>query len=126
VKGWGIQPREWAFAKSIAGDPGDGVPGIKGIGLLGAAAYIRKELTGRKLELIESEEGQEIIRRNLQLVGLPFAAKRRIQIDFIHEDEVFRREPFEQVFRELGFESFLKGFGRWEKLFGLQKRRRLL
>jgi len=126
MKGWGIPPREWAFAKSIAGDPGDGVPGIKGVGLLGATSYIRKELSGRKLELIESEEGQDMIQRNLLLVALPFAARRRIQIDYIQEDEVFRREPFEWYFQSLGFKSFLKDFYRWEKAFNFKKRRKLL
>lgn len=126
VKGWVITPSQWAMTKAIAGCPGDGVVGIEGIGLLSASRYLRGALSGKKLVLIESGKGQKIIRRNFNLVALPYVARRKIGIDVVHEGERFGRGRFKSVFAELGFKSFLTKFERWEKVFGLRKQRRLI
>jgi 5'-3' exonuclease len=38
---WGVEPRQMADLLAIAGDPGDGVPGVDGLGMGKAAAILR-------------------------------------------------------------------------------------
>ena len=117
-KGWGIWPKDWALAKSMAGDMGDNVPGISGVGLIGACSYIKGQLGGVKKDKIESKEGKEITRRNLQLIALPYRAKREIQITGIGFKKLYAQD-FEDVFKEYGFKRFLDKFDTWEKIFKL-------
>jgi 5'-3' exonuclease len=120
---YGIEPQQWAHAKALGGCDGDTVAGIKGIAdpaksiKSRALKYLRGELTGSYAELIESELGQYIYKRNLALVSLPVTNNLRPQL---HADQ-FSRDRFIQVFDELGFASFLKPekFKDWEVYFGL-------
>ncbi len=121
IKGWAIKPDQWAMAKAIAGDSSDNIKGIEKIGLLSAARYLNDTLDKKKKQRIDSEEGQKIIRRNMELIALPFAGIREIQIGRIKNKEKFYSLDFKDVFNEYGFTSFLsKGrFDVWRKAFGL-------
>jgi 5'-3' exonuclease len=68
-KRYGIKPSEWWRVKAMTGCGTDDVPGIDGIGNKSAIAYLRGELEGRRLKLIE--ENEAIIKRNEGLVRLP-------------------------------------------------------
>lgn len=78
---WGLEdPTTWAWVKAAAGCSGDGVPGIRGVGDKTAAKAAAGLLRGKKLETIESEEGQAIINRNLPLVRLPHQTTPRFKL----------------------------------------------
>lgn len=75
VKEWGLQPDQWVDVKALAGCGTDDIAGIKGVGEVTAAKYLRGELaphtaTYRK---IAGRAGQAIWRRNIPLVQLPYA-----------------------------------------------------
>jgi 5'-3' exonuclease len=71
---YGITPKKWKYVKAIAGCESDNVKGIVGVGEKTAIKYI-KGGGGMREDLykkIVSKEGQEIIKRNLRLVSLPY------------------------------------------------------
>jgi 5'-3' exonuclease len=70
-----MRSKQYAYALAIAGCTTDNVKGISGVGMATALKYIVNQGGGMKERLykkIVSKEGQQIIRRNLQLVTLPF------------------------------------------------------
>jgi 5'-3' exonuclease len=103
IRAQGIRPSKWAIVKAIAGCAGDGVPGIKGVGEVGAIKYIKKQLPERTMQYqaITSEEGIKTILRNRWLVELPYAncPSPKIQNDKVSS------EGWKTVCAELGFKS---------------------
>lgn len=75
VREYGFEPRRWALVKALAGCHSDCVPGIAGVGEATAIRYVRGQLAPtRKAFLdIRSDAGRAVVRRNRQLVELPFA-----------------------------------------------------
>lgn len=127
VKHYGIQPKEWAMVKAMAGDTSDNIKGIKGIGKVNAIKYIRDELGAeteafKKIrEAIDNSTELELYR---DLIKLPFNCNHST----IHPDlSGCARQEFPPqtinnlipVFEEFGMDSFLEGvqLRRWEKLF---------
>ena len=107
-----IEPDDWAFAKSMGGCDSDGVKGIKGVAdpahskVSKALSYIRGELnSGVVFDRIESDEGQEIIVRNLKLVELPWRGDLEINLDW---DENFKLNDWIDVFNQYNFKSFME------------------
>jgi len=100
---WGIKPSDWAKVKAIAGCTSDGVEGIKGVGEITAAKYLRNELrkTTKAYHAIVSDAGQEVIYRNLELVRLPFQGTKQFEL---HDDE-FNLQGWDMVMRGLGIQS---------------------
>lgn len=74
VKKYGIFPKRWAQVKAMAGCSTDEVQGIKGVGELTALAYLKGELGEhtRAYKAIISLDSQALVRRNRELVCLPF------------------------------------------------------
>jgi DNA polymerase-1 len=122
---YGIIPPKWVLAKAMGGCDSDEVPGIQGVGdpakstSSKALSYLRGELTsGVVFDRIESDEGQEVIRRNLKLVGLPFSGRCKRKLDF---DEVFAFADWIDLFNRYGFRSFIdkKYLNRLKEVFEL-------
>lgn len=67
---YGIEPKDWAMVKAIAGCSTDNVPGIGGVGEKSAIAYLKGTLKGSRRESIDLFPN--IIERNIPLVTLPF------------------------------------------------------
>lgn len=107
---YNVSPDMWPLAKAIGGCSSDQVPGIKGIGdpknqSSKALKFINGELKGKLYERIISEEGQEIIARNLRLVTCPFE-----NYDFnlrLREDRI-TKEKIELTLRQFSFYNMLK------------------
>lgn len=128
---FGIFPYEWAKAKAIGGCDTDNVKGIKGVSdpakseKSQALKYLRGELkkTGKVFQRIESEEGQEIIRKNLPLVRLPFEGTEEIKGTQIFEikRQSLWAEDFRNTFEKFGFDSMLSwaNFREWEVTMSL-------
>lgn len=101
---WGIPPKKWAEVKELHGCPGDGVPGIKGVGEIKAIQYITGKLPdGVIKKRIESEEGHKIRERNRVLTRLPFNGVKEFKI----RDESFNIDSWKPLFIDYGFRSFL-------------------
>lgn len=100
---YGIRPSQWAVAKAIAGCTSDEVEGIRGVGELTALRYLRGELkhTSATYHRIRSRQGLATIRRNRQLIELPYEG---CPTPTLEEDEVDHDE-WRKVCGLLGMKS---------------------
>lgn len=98
-----LAPRKWAVLKAITGCQTDEVPGIKGVGEITALKYLRGELnpSSWQYRLIRSPESKAIVRRNRQLVKLPFEG---CPVPILKDDRV-TKEGWGAVCEELGMKS---------------------
>jgi len=119
-KKYGINSYEWRNVKAIAGCTTDNVSGIEGVGPKTAVKYLLKTLPEhhKTFKNIESEEGQEIIKRNKPLVSLPFEGTK----DFVYKENILHSKDFYDTFEKLNFQSFTnaESFREWEDAFNLQ------
>lgn len=109
---------EWVKVKSLMGDPGDNIEGIKDVGIVRAVQYIKSELPkGKILDRIHSDGGQKIINRNMELIALPFEGRKKIRINFAKDK--LDKDKFISIFVDHGFESFLKRetLNKWVEAF---------
>lgn len=68
---YGIHPTDWIEVKSMTGDAGDNIKGLKGIGEKTALKFVTGTLKkGMKYQQIV--DGVDIIERNIKLVRLPY------------------------------------------------------
>jgi 5'-3' exonuclease len=98
-----IHPWQWELVKAIGGCSGDGVPGIKGVGEKTALKFVQGALPrkSKAYTQITSEQGRAIVRRNRQLVGLPFDG---CPVPKLVDDEITNNK-WQEVVAELGFSS---------------------
>ena len=116
-----ITPNKWALTKAISGCSSDEIVGVQGVGEKTAIKYINGTLPSHyaAFKRMESNEGQIIRRKNMRLVDLPFK-KDKLKIEIKPQHELYA-EDFRNVFSELGFETFLRDFFKWERAFNLQE-----
>ncbi len=114
---WGIEPTEWAQVIAIAGCDTDQVEGLRGVGRISAAKYLRGVLGVRtkSYKAIKSPMGQAIAQRNISLVGLPYKGTDEIILNGVDSLET---SNFLDVFHKYGFQSFLRHeeFQRWRRI----------
>jgi len=101
---WQIDPIQWPSVKSLAGDVGDNVIGIRGIGEKTAAQWMRGVLKSGTKKHQDILDNLDIHNRNLPLVQLPFPGLEDFLPDELEEDEV-TEEGRQQVMDELGIKS---------------------
>jgi DNA polymerase-1 len=78
-----ILPEAWARVKAMAGCKTDGIKGIKGIGEVSALKHIRGDVAFKGTKAyrnIISVDGQEVIKRNRELVELPGRGCPQVQL----------------------------------------------
>lgn len=121
---YNIEPYDWVLAKAIGGCDTDNVAGIKGVGDPAkslkslALKYVRGDMKkGAVLKRIESEEGQQIIKRNKKLIELPH---RKTGTFTLKKATLFTKQ-FVKVFDDYGFASFTKPseLRIWQNTLGL-------
>lgn len=120
---FGVLAKDWALAKAIGGCEGDNVKGIVGVSdpkkkTSKALKYLKNDLNkGVIFDRITSNEGKEIIARNLELVKLPYMPQ--LIKRTIFRRDTFARQRFIRVFDKYHFKSFLKNenFEQWEEIF---------
>lgn len=100
-KEWGLEPERWPDVKALAGCNVDDVPGVRGVGELTAARWLRGDLgshtaAGRKLAAATA-----IYNRNIRLVKLPFPGTPVFEI---RPDDV-TEEKWQVLANELGMRS---------------------
>ena len=111
---YGIAPRDWCKVKQIAGCTSDTVPGVRGVGNPTAIKYLTGKMNpGEILSRIESPKGKWIIKRNKQLVHLPYPGTEAIQI----EDDAFSSDGFLAVCELYGLKKLADEIGDWENHF---------
>lgn len=105
TKEYGIQPRQWAVVKAMAGCDTDGVPGIPGVGEVTALKFIRGELskTSQIYKTIKSPEAAEIVTRNRRLVELPYEAVPTPSPEWVPEQ--ISQKGWDAVCAKLGMKS---------------------
>lgn len=101
---WGISPSQWADVKAIAGCSTDDVDGVQGVGEKTAAKFLSGKLNPTSKAFEKITKANEIWRRNLPLVRLPFDGAPSFRLV---NDEV-TRESLTSVFNDLGFDSLLR------------------
>jgi len=96
-------PDKWDFVKAIAGCPGDGVDGVKGVGTATAIKFL-KGLTNPKTKAHQNIiSNEQMIIDNLRLVKLPWESTP----DFEMIKDNLSKEGFIAVCMEYGFKSYL-------------------
>lgn len=82
-----VSPAQWALVKAIGGCSTDNVKGIKGVGEATALKYVQGSLpqSTKAFSDIRCSEGRRIVRRNRDLVELPFA---RCPVPILLEDKI--------------------------------------
>lgn len=112
---YGIPAREWVAVKCLAGCEGDGVPGVAGVKVKRAIAYLKDEMKtgGAKWKAITGYPS-ELLKRNRMLVSLPFPGVAPMKI----EQQKLDPKNLFTLFKDLGFESFLteKNRQRWDAM----------
>lgn len=113
---WGIHPEKWGEAKAIAGCRTDAVPGVVGVGEKTAIKFLNGKLpvSSKKYKAITQPESQVLIKRNRKLVILPFKGTP----EFIVKANKPSFAAFEEICKELGMFSLLKGQSRqtWKNI----------
>ena len=102
----GISPRQWAEALAIAGCKGDGIEGIKKVGLLTAAKYLTGNLSEKTKAHAAIEANAALIRFNLTLTHLPHPRSQPIQL----RSDCVTDNKWRRLCEELGFDSLLGSF----------------
>lgn len=115
---WGVTPRQWARVKAIAGCASDGVPGVKGVGEVTAAKYLKNELGSRCKAATAIAEGKDIIHRNYKLVRLPFDGTPQPRLR--DDDLVWSRWP--RVLKSYGVDGLRHPEQEVRDVFALERR----
>lgn len=98
-----LRPDQWAHATAIAGTH-NAVSGVYGVGIKLAAAYLKGGRIGKtKTQAIQDSE--RIIRRNLQLIRLPYRNMNALPPNFDPKPFTVREEGIEELRERFGFES---------------------
>lgn len=128
MKDKGIDPKQWALVKALAGDTSDNIKGVKGVGKATAIKFVRHELredrkTYKSIREFVSD-GQ--LQTNLKLITLPFGYLPTNTFDPVYLQCAQMDFPINlnlenlfPVFEEFGMVSFMEGSQRrrWEKLY---------
>ncbi len=101
---WKLEPKHWIDVKALAGCSSDGIKGIKGVGEITAARFIKGELkSGKTLDRIASEEGHVIWDRNRKLVELPWPGLKPMVLREDHPDP----DTWDRTCQEHGMDSLI-------------------
>ena len=98
---WGISPTQWADVKAIAGCSSDNVVGISGVGEKTAVKFLRGELKDTTKAHQSIVAGNDVWKKNLQLVQLPFPGVGQFDLVEDRLDE----DAWDELKSELGFRS---------------------
>jgi 5'-3' exonuclease len=98
---WGVAPSMWADVKALAGCSSDGVEGIRGVGEKTAAKFLNGKLQPGSKAYESIVTHNDVWRRNLPLVRLPFPGINRFEM--VEDGEIC----WEPVLEELGMTSLM-------------------
>jgi 5'-3' exonuclease len=101
---YGISPNWWKGAKAIAGDDGDKIPGVKGVGIKMAIEYMQGTLKSTNKRRGDVDEWVDSLdhQRNLRLISLPFPGLCPM---LLREDKGYDARLVSRFFEVLGREA---------------------
>ena len=99
-----ITPLQWANVLSIAGCPGDEVPGVPGVGIKTAIKYLKNELNKDSKPYKNIKGYKEKIKLYDSLVRLPLQGTGKFEI----KENRLSEKNFWDNFSYYGFHSFMK------------------
>jgi DNA polymerase-1 len=110
-----VYPSEWITVKSLAGCASDCIPGIKGVGEKISVKFIRGELPEKSKAYKAIIAGDDIVKRNRELVTLPLKGTPVIELN----DFNLNFDKFVDMCDYYGFVSFLykDKLEKWKKFF---------
>jgi len=110
-KTYGITPRRWANVKAIAGCTSDNVEGIHGVGETKAVQYLKGEMNPLTQTYKNISKRMSRVRRNLQLVKLPWPGLEEIITLGMISSE--KRDPslWKKVAEEYGIKTLASAGG---------------
>lgn len=105
VQEWNMTPDRWPEIKAMAGCDGDNIKGVRFVGELTAAKYLRGEIPERLIAFkrCSSPEAAEIVETNLRLVSLPFDDK----LSFGLKEDKLTVASWRGLCNKLGLKSLL-------------------
>jgi len=59
---YGVTPKQWCDFRALAGDPSDGIPGLRGIGIATAASLLRDGKTLEDIGSLFGEQFDDVVR----------------------------------------------------------------
>lgn len=118
---FGLQPRQWALVKALAGCKTDNVDGLRGIGEKTATQMLVGLLGDhtKAYEAIMAPENQAIAQANIDLVELPHSEMPPVSVSNV--DRLGMR-GFAEVCNTFGLKSFLKdaNWHKWMEAFNVE------
>ena len=99
----GVLPSNWPDVLALAGCPGDGVVGMRGVGIKTAAKFMQGKLPAKATDRIGPGVAAFLL-SNLPLVRLPFPGTKAFRL---REDECTPAKA-RAVFKRLGFRSLME------------------
>jgi len=126
---YGIRPDQVIDYKAIQGDSSDNIPGVKGIGKVGAKSLLSEfdtldgvyanleKIKGKKQELLREQKEQAYFSQELATI------KCDMEIDYKLEDSKandFDANKIVELFNSLQFYSLIRRLGEWQKSHGIQ------
>ncbi len=104
INKYGIPPERWGEVKRYSGCTTDDVEGIEGVGETKTIKYLLgKQPKGKILDRINSPEGKAIVKRNKDLVVLPYPGTKKCVV----VPNQFNPKNFKKVCQKLDFRSIL-------------------
>lgn len=124
---YGITPDLWLTVKAWAGDSGDNVSGVEGVGIKTAIKHIAGNLpeSGKIRERINDPANRAIYERNMRLLRVPYPGipDRHVEIKVdVGEDSPISLDVFIDMCERYGFSSFLKteALEEWKTRFNMR------
>jgi len=111
---YGLSPSQWADVKAIAGCPGDNIIGVDDVGEKSAVAFLAGRMSNEHRRYKAIIEHNDLWRRNLRLVRLPFEGCPRFDL---RRDDV-TKEKWRRFCRRYGMRSLagaFPGVGTWPR-----------
>jgi len=103
---YGLEPRQWAKVKAIAGCVSDDVPGIRGVGEVKAIQYLKREMPRHHKAYQEIKNNREFLNENLKLVKLPLQGCPAFSLTWYQ----FDTSLWNTTMKGLEFSSLVEGF----------------
>lgn len=110
---YGIQPKQWAEVKSIAGCATDKVPGVYGVAETTAVNFLKGNLKKNSLKRKMIQENSSIIERNRWLVTLPLPGTPPVTL----KQNKFNVAELQKLCKELNFKSYRLRVDDWGIFF---------
>lgn len=130
VEKYGITPEQVIDYKAIQGDASDNIPGVKGIGKVGARNLLQEfksldgvyknleKIKGKKQELLKEQKEQAYFSQKLATIKIDMDIDYKLSDAEAHD---FDTGKVNSLFESLQFYSLIRRLGEWKKSHGIKK-----